>query len=120
MRRVAAQARSRVGPFGCVAASTGLDWPLTLAVTGLAITGSLAGARLATRVPAQLLRTSFGWFLTAMAALVLVEQAPTTLRHALAGTFSGRTVLAGAMVALALAAARLVRSSRTLAISPER
>jgi uncharacterized membrane protein YfcA len=92
-----------------------INWPLTLAVTGLAITGSLAGARLATRMPAQVLRTSFGWFLTAMAALVLVEQAPTVVRHELAGTAAGRIVLAGGMVALALAAARHVHGCRALA-----
>jgi uncharacterized protein len=89
-----------------------IDWPLTLAVTALAITGSLAGARLAARIPAQLLRTGFGWFLTAMATLVLVEQAPTVVRHALTGTASGRIAVAVGTVALVLAAARHVQSCR--------
>lgn len=92
----------------------GINWPLTLAVTTLAITGSLAGARLAGRIPSQLLRTGFGWFLTAMATLVLVEQAPTVVRHALAGTPSGRIVLAAGTVALALAALRHVNTCRAL------
>jgi len=94
-----------------------VDWPLTLAITALAIVGSLAGARLADRVPAQLLRTGFGWFLTAMATLVLVEQAPAAVRHALAGTAGGRIALAAGCAALAMAAARHVHACRTLAAS---
>jgi uncharacterized membrane protein YfcA len=74
--------------------------------------GSLAGARLATRIPAQLLRTSFGWFLTAMATLVLIEQTPAIVRHALAGTATGRIALAAGIIAFALTAARHVRSCR--------
>jgi uncharacterized membrane protein YfcA len=89
-----------------------IDWPLTLAVTAVAITGSIAGARLATRVPAQLLRIGFGWFLIAMATLVLVEQAPAIVRHALSDTPAGRVVLAGGIDALALTAARHVRACR--------
>lgn len=89
-----------------------VDWPLTLAVTALAIAGSLAGARLAGRIPAQLLRTGFGWFLTAMATLVLIEQAPEPVRHALAGTAAGRIALAGGCAALAMAATRHVHTCR--------
>jgi uncharacterized membrane protein YfcA len=92
-----------------------IDWPLTLAITALAITGSLAGARLADRIPAQVLRTSFGWFLTAMAALVLVEQAPFTVRHALVGTTWGQVLLVAGSAALALAAARHVHGCRAFA-----
>jgi uncharacterized membrane protein YfcA len=94
-----------------------INWPLTLAVTALAITGSLIGARLSDRIPAQLLRTSFGWFLTAMAALVLAEQAPVSLRLALAGTSAGRILLTGASAVLVLAAVRHVHSCRMLARS---
>lgn len=90
-----------------------IDWPLTLAVTALAIAGSLAGARQADRIPARLLRTSFGWFLTAMATLVLLEQAPTSVRHTLAGTTVGRILIAVATAALVLAAARHVHGCRT-------
>ena len=91
-----------------------IDWPLTLAMTALAIVGSLAGVRLAARVPAQLLRTSFGWFLIGMAALVLLDQAPTTVRHALAGTVPGRALLIAATASLVVAAARHLRRCRTL------
>jgi uncharacterized membrane protein YfcA len=89
-----------------------VDWPLTLAITALAIAGSLLGARLADRIPAQLLRTGFGWFLTAMATLVLVEQAPETVRHALTGTTAGRIALLAGSAALVTAAARHVQACR--------
>ncbi len=94
---------------------THINWPLTLAVTALAIAGSLVGTRVADRIPPRLLRTSFGWFLTAMATLVLLEQAPTGLRHAVADTTAGRVLLGAGSAALALAAARHLRGCRTRA-----
>ncbi|NUR51538.1 MAG: sulfite exporter TauE/SafE family protein [Hamadaea sp.] len=89
-----------------------IDWPITLAVTALAIVGSLAGARLAAHIPAQLLRTSFGWFLVAMAGTVLLAQAPAAARHALAGTSGGRLAIVAGGATLAVAAARHVRTCR--------
>jgi uncharacterized membrane protein YfcA len=53
-----------------------LDWPLVGAVTLAAIIGSLAGARLVNRIPADALRKAFGWFVLAMGAFVLIQQAP--------------------------------------------
>jgi uncharacterized membrane protein YfcA len=93
-----------------------IDWPLTLVVTALAIGGSLAGVRLAGRTPARLLRTGFGWFLTAMATLVLVEEAPAGVRHALAGTAGGRILLIAGCTTLALAGARHMRGCRAPAV----
>lgn len=97
-----------------------IDWPITLTVTALAIAGSLAGARLAGRIPAQLLRTGFGWFLTAMATLVLLQQAPPGVRHALAATGGGRITLTIGCAALALAAARHVHACWLLVAGPHR
>jgi uncharacterized membrane protein YfcA len=97
-----------------------IDWPLTLTITALAITGSLLGVRLADRIPAQLLRTSFGWFLIAMAILVLVEQAPATVRHAITATTPGQVLLLAGSAALAMAAVRHVHSCRTLAAARSR
>ncbi len=56
-----------------------LDWPLTLAVTAAAVTGTLLGARLTGRVPQHALRTAFGWLVITMAALVLVQQVPAAI-----------------------------------------
>ncbi|WP_409329861.1 sulfite exporter TauE/SafE family protein [Trujillonella humicola] len=57
-----------------------VDWALTGAVTAAAVLGSLAGARLVDRVPADVLRRGFGWFVLVMGAVVLVQQAPAGLR----------------------------------------
>jgi uncharacterized membrane protein YfcA len=57
-----------------------LDWPLVGAVTLAAIVGSLVGARLVNRIPAHALRKTFGWFVLAMGAFVLVQQAPEDLQ----------------------------------------
>jgi uncharacterized membrane protein YfcA len=53
-----------------------LDWPLVGAITLAAIIGSLVGARLVNRIPADALRKTFGWFVLAMGAFVLIQQAP--------------------------------------------
>ncbi|MCF6524236.1 sulfite exporter TauE/SafE family protein [Streptomyces sp. JJ36] len=66
--------------FAGYLATVPIDWALTLAVTGAAVAGSLAGARLAGRVPAALLSRIFAWFVLAMGAFVLVQQAPEELR----------------------------------------
>ena len=62
--------------FAGYLSSVQIDWGLTLAVTGFAVVGSLAGARLAGRVPAHILSRLFAWFVLAMGTCVLVQQAP--------------------------------------------
>lgn len=71
-----------------------LDWPLVGAVTLAAVVGSQVGARLVDRIPADALRRAFGWFVLAMGAFVLIQQAPEELRLP-------------ALIALALVAAGL-------------
>jgi uncharacterized protein len=61
-------------------ATVSIDWALVGAVTAAAVVGSLAGARLVDRIPADVLRKAFGWFVLAMGALVLVQQAPEGIR----------------------------------------
>ncbi|MFE6288257.1 sulfite exporter TauE/SafE family protein [Streptomyces sp. NPDC057877] len=56
-----------------------INWSLTLAVTGFAVVGSLAGARLAGRVPAHVLSRLFAWFVLVMGTFVLIQQAPASL-----------------------------------------
>ncbi|MCX4986491.1 sulfite exporter TauE/SafE family protein [Streptomyces sp. NBC_00572] len=53
-----------------------VDWALALTVTGTAVVGSLAGARLAGRIPQDTLRTAFGWFVVVMGVFVLAQQLP--------------------------------------------
>ncbi|GAA1408856.1 sulfite exporter TauE/SafE family protein [Catellatospora coxensis] len=51
-----------------------IDWPLTAAVTAIAVLGSLAGSRLAGRIDPALLRRAFGWFVVVMGLGVLARQ----------------------------------------------
>jgi uncharacterized membrane protein YfcA len=51
-----------------------LDWPTTLAVTAIAVVGSLVGGRLAGAVPPATLRRIFGGFVLVMAVVVFVKE----------------------------------------------
>lgn len=75
--------------------SVPLDWALVGGMTIAAIIGSLAGARLAERIPEQTLRKSFGLFVLVMGAFVLAQELPGN-----AGTITGA---AAALLALAAA-----------------
>lgn len=57
-------------------ASVSVDWTLATAVTVAAVLGSLAGGRLAGRIPEEALRKAFGWFVVVMGTFVLVQQLP--------------------------------------------
>lgn len=50
------------------------DLAIVLVVAGLAIAGSLAGARIGHRLPAQRLQRTFGWFVLAVAAAILLRE----------------------------------------------
>ncbi|CNE55047.1 putative permease [Mycobacterium tuberculosis] len=108
--------KSFAGLAGYLAA-VHIDWPLTLAVTGAAVLGGLAGARLAGRVDPARLRRAFGWFVVVMAAIVVTLQAPAAVRGALFGTPGGWAVL-GAVTA-AVGAALLKRRTRRHAPAAE-
>ena len=58
-----------------------LPWALTLAVTAMAVAGSLAGGRFTGRIPASALRRGFGILVLLVALLVLVEQVPGAALH---------------------------------------
>ncbi|MCZ7379888.1 sulfite exporter TauE/SafE family protein [Micromonospora sp. WMMC250] len=60
--------------------SVSIDWGLAAAVTAAAVVGSLAGGRLAGRIPADALRKAFGWFVMVMGVFVLAQQLPVDLR----------------------------------------
>ncbi|MFC4147895.1 sulfite exporter TauE/SafE family protein [Micromonospora mangrovi] len=56
--------------------SVSIDWGLAAAVTAAAVAGSLVGGRLAGRIPADVLRRSFGWFVVVMGVFVLARELP--------------------------------------------
>lgn len=79
-----------------------IDWGLAAMVTTAAVAGSLAGARLAGRVPEVVLRRTFGWFMVVVGVFMLVQQIP-----------GGSAVrIAAAAVAGALAAVALLLAGR--------
>ncbi|CAL9328728.1 sulfite exporter TauE/SafE family protein [Streptomyces sp. enrichment culture] len=77
-----------------------IDWPLTWAVTAFAVLGSLAGARLAGRVPARLLSRLFAWFVLAMGTFVLVQQTPAHIAVPVLAAIAALSVGAGACYGL--------------------
>jgi uncharacterized membrane protein YfcA len=85
-----------------------IDWPLTLGVTAVAVAAALLGARWSGRVDAGRLRQIFGWFVAAMAVVVLVEQAPPERRTVLLGLL----VAGVSLVGLAIAVVAVTRSRR--------
>ncbi|MFB6628932.1 sulfite exporter TauE/SafE family protein [Streptomyces sp. NPDC056362] len=86
-----------------------VDWSLALTVTAAAVAGSLAGGRLAGRVPRETLRRVFGWFVVAMGVLVLAQQLdPAVWAHPATWAVLGAAV-SGAATAL------LCRASRSTA-----
>lgn len=56
-------------------AGESIDWKLAGMVTGAAVLGSVIGGLLISRVEPATLRKAFGWFVLAMAAVVLAEEA---------------------------------------------
>ena len=79
-----------------------INWPLAAAVAAAAILGSLAGGRLAGRIPEVILRKAFGWFVAVMGAFVLAQQLPSSLSTNPI-LWVGAAVLAAAGTAWALA-----------------
>ncbi|MBQ1034406.1 sulfite exporter TauE/SafE family protein [Micromonospora sp. C97] len=61
-------------------AGVDINWSLAAAVTVAAVAGSLAGGRLTERIPADILRKAFGWFVVVMGVFVLGQQLPDDLR----------------------------------------
>lgn len=59
--------------------SVELQWPIVLAFTAVAISGSFVGAALAGRIPEKALRKGFGYFVLAMGAIVLVQEIPQVI-----------------------------------------
>jgi len=70
-----------------------IDWRLAAAATAAALIGALVGARLTAFVNPAALRKAFGWFVLAMASVILAEEV-----HPVLGiTAAGLTVVAAGM-----------------------
>ncbi|MEU7845835.1 sulfite exporter TauE/SafE family protein [Micromonospora parva] len=61
-------------------ASVDINWGLAATVSIAAVVGSLVGGRLTERIPADILRKAFGWFVVVMGVFVLGQQLPGDLR----------------------------------------
>ncbi|NES16000.1 MULTISPECIES: sulfite exporter TauE/SafE family protein [Micromonospora] len=85
--------------------SVQINWGLALAVTAAAIVGSFLGGRLAGKIPADVLRKAFGWFVVVMGVFVLGQQLPEELR-------TNPLLWAGVGVAAAITAVVAVLRSR--------
>lgn len=62
--------------FAGYLSSTHVDWTLAALVTVAAVIGSFGGARLAAKVPPDLLRRAFAWFVVVMAVFILSQEIP--------------------------------------------
>lgn len=51
-----------------------LDWTLVLVISAASLAGSIAGARLSSKMSAKGLRRAFAWLVIAMAVFILVQQ----------------------------------------------
>jgi len=79
-----------------------IDWKLAGMVTAAAVVGSVIGGRLTDYVEPATLRKAFGWFVLAMAAVVLAEEANIWIGVAVA-------IVAAIAGAMAFACARYAR-----------
>lgn len=79
-----------------------IPWTIALTITFLAIIGSMLGARLASRIPAQGLRRAFGVLVLVLGAFVLLQQLP---RELWSSAFSPATsaLFGGALIGAAAA-----------------
>ena len=59
-----------------------LDWNVLMIVTALGIAGSIAGAKIAIRIPQQRLKRSFRYFLIVMGVYILARSVPQALQFA--------------------------------------
>ncbi|BBZ09551.1 UPF0721 transmembrane protein [Mycolicibacterium doricum] len=71
--------------LGGYLSSVQIDWTVALAVTGAAVVGALAGARLTAMVNPDSLRKAFGWFVLAMSSVILGQEIHLSVGIAAAG-----------------------------------
>ncbi|WNG87568.1 sulfite exporter TauE/SafE family protein [Mycobacterium sp. ITM-2016-00317] len=60
--------------LGGYLSSVQINWTVALAVTAAAVVGALVGARLTAKADPDALRKGFGWFVLAMASVILAQE----------------------------------------------
>jgi len=80
--------------FAGYATSVSIDWQVTLLVTAGAIVGAFIGSAAAGRVHPDRLRKGFGWFVLAMAVVILSQEIGDDVL-----AFGAESVLQGLLVA---------------------
>jgi uncharacterized membrane protein YfcA len=88
-----------------------IEWPIVLAVSGIALAGSLFGARLAGRIEPAKLRRTFGWFVVVMGVFMLAQELPPLF--GLAAPIGVAIALAALAAGTAVGVERLLRRRRT-------
>jgi uncharacterized membrane protein YfcA len=76
-----------------------VNWGLTMTVAGFAVAGSIVGARYSSKIPAEVLRVVFAWFVLIMGTFILSKEllpilGATTVYPGLAIVAIGAVVLA--------------------------
>lgn len=96
-------------------ASVQIDWAMASAVTAAAVLGSLLGGTLTGRIPPDVLRRGFGWFVVLMGAGVLSQQAAAALGLG----WLPAVGMGVAVAAVAVVLASLPSRQRPVATEPE-
>jgi uncharacterized membrane protein YfcA len=101
------------------ATTMSIDWTITLLVTAGAVVGALVGSRLAGRVSPEVLRRGFGWFVLAMASVMLVEETgAAVLEFGRTDALHSLAAIVAVAAAIALVLYLVLRPSRHTAATP--
>jgi uncharacterized protein len=98
--------------------TTPVDWGFAAMATTAAVGGSFLGGGLAGRVPQDLLRRGFAWFVAVMAVFILVQEVPRALGHQVTLGSAWPVVLGATAVPLLLAVIDLARRARAMPVPP--
>lgn len=100
---------SSLAAFAGHVGATHVDLGLAAMVTGAAIAGSFVGAALAGRLPEELLRRGFAWFVVVMAVFLLAQEGPRALGYDVALSRDWPWILGAALVPFVIGALDLAR-----------
>jgi uncharacterized membrane protein YfcA len=105
--------------FAGYASSVSIDWQVTLLVTAGAIVGAFIGSAAAGRIHPDKLRKGFGWFVLAMAAVILAQEiGDDLLAYGTESVLQGVVVIVGVVVAVGIVLTLALRPSRQPEVEP--